>query len=297
MGRLLLTWRLAIRDIERRRVQSTLLLLMIVTTTTTLTIGLALHKVTVAATGGPYPIGFAQLTTRHIDVLAETEGRDVAPAAIDRPALTAGRWVSPGGAVIERGFADALGLHVGDAFRLGGHGFRVAGIAVSTAQCFYPVSTPGVIWLTRRDTEALATSAQPLGYILNLKLDDPSSAVLLAENLLLALAATAVGVTVGELLAPVLTNLGSGLLGSAPTPPLTVTSVGEVLIVAVLVAACATIVPAIRGTRTSTIRALNDPAHPPRRRPWLIALSARLPGSRSGSSPGGSGARSSRSPA
>ena len=74
-----------------------------------------------------------------------------------------------------------------------------------------------------------------------------------------------------------LTNLGNGLLGSPPTPPLTLTSAAEVLIVAIVVAACATIVPAIRGARTSTIRALNDPAHPPRRRPWLIALSARLP--------------------
>jgi ABC-type antimicrobial peptide transport system permease subunit len=101
--------------------------------------------------------------------------------------------------------------------------------------------------------------------------------VLLAENLLLALAAAAVGVTVGQLIAPVLTNLGNGLLGSPPTPPLTLTSAAEVLIVAIVVAACATIVPAIRGARTSTIRALNDPAHPPRRRPWLIALSARLP--------------------
>ncbi len=409
MGRLLLTWRLAIGDIKRRRVQSALLLLMIVTTTTTLTIGLALHKVTdspfartraatrgpdivaeigppagaghdltrqfapllrapgVAAVGGPYPIAFARLTTRGINVDAETEGRDAAPAAIDRPALTAGRWISPGGAVIERGFADALGLHVGDAFRLNGRPFRVAGIAVSTAQCFYPVSTPGVIWLTRRDAEALATSTQPLGYILNLKLDDPSSAqafengsaatafynatnnntksflsawqdterqdfkvvavdqkvllivstllallavasiavvvgsrmaeqtrrvglikavggtplmvaiVLLAENLMLALAATAVGVTVGQLVAPVLTNLGNGLLGTPPTPPLTGGSVLEVAVVAVAVAIGATLVPAIRGARTSTIRALNDPAHRPRRRAWLIALSATLP--------------------
>ena len=50
-----------------------------------------------------------------------------------------------------------------------------------------------------------------------------------------------------------------------------------VAVVAVAVAVGATLVPAIRGARTSTIRALNDPAHPPRRRPWLIALSATLP--------------------
>ena len=409
MGRVLLTWRLAIRDIQRRRVQSALLLAMIVTTTTTLTIGLALHKVTdspfartraatrgpdivaelnpptdarsavtrgfaplvhargVAGTSGPYPIAFTGLRSRGVDVQAEVEGRDVAPAAIDQPALTAGRWVAPGQAVIERGFADALGLGVGDAINLGGRPFRVAGIAVSTAQCFYPITAPGLIWLTRSDADSLATRHQPIGYILNLRLTDPSSAqafengnaanafynatgndaksflqswqdieqqdfkvvsvdqkvllivstllallaiasiavvvgsrmaeqtrrvgllkavgatpkmvavVLLAENLLLALAAAAVGVTVGQLIAPALTNLGNGLLGSPPTPPLTLTSAAEVLIVAIVVAACATIVPAIRGARTSTIRALNDPAHPPRRRPALIALSARLP--------------------
>jgi putative ABC transport system permease protein len=39
----------------------------------------------------------------------------------------------------------------------------------------------------------------------------------------------------------------------------------------------ATIIPAARGARTSTIRALNDPARPPHRRSHLIALSARLP--------------------
>jgi ABC-type antimicrobial peptide transport system permease subunit len=325
------------------------------------------HAPSVAATGGPYPLAFARLTARGIDVRAQAEGRDVAPAAIDRPALTAGRWIGPGGAVIERGFADALGLRVGETIDLNGRAFRVAGIAVSTAQCFYPVSTPGVIWLTRHDAESLATATQPVGYLLNLKLRDPSAAeafensstaaafgnvpineaetflsswqdtedgdfkvvavdqkvmlivstllallaiasisvvvgsrmaeqtrrvgllkavgatpllvaaVLLTENLLLALAASAIGVTVGQLVAPVLTSLGSGLLGSAPTPPLTVSLVGEVVIVAILVAVGATLVPAIRGARTSTIRALNDPARPPRRRPWLIALSATLP--------------------
>ena len=321
----------------------------------------------VAGTSGPYPIAFARLSSRGVDVQAEVEGRDVAAAAIDQPALTAGRWVAPGQAVIERGFADALGLGVGDRIRLGGRRFRVAGIAVSTAQCFYPITAPGLIWLTRSDADSLAPGQQPVGYILNLRLTDPASAaafengnaanafynltsnqaksflsswediqrqdfkvvsvdqrvlvivstllallaiasiavavgsrmaeqtrrvgllkavgatprmvavVLLAENLLLALTAAAVGVIVGQLIAPVLTNLGNGLLGSPATPPLTLTSAAEVLIVAIVVAACATIVPAIRGARTSTIRALNGPAHPPRRRPWLIALSARLP--------------------
>jgi putative ABC transport system permease protein len=101
--------------------------------------------------------------------------------------------------------------------------------------------------------------------------------VLLAENLLLALAGTVVGLLAARLLIPSLADPGRGLLGTPPSPPLTVTSIAEVALAAVAVAMAATIVPALRGARMSTIRALNDPARPPHRRPWLIALSARLP--------------------
>jgi putative ABC transport system permease protein len=39
----------------------------------------------------------------------------------------------------------------------------------------------------------------------------------------------------------------------------------------------ATLVPAVRASRTSTVLALADSARPPRRTAWLIAISARLP--------------------
>jgi putative ABC transport system permease protein len=43
------------------------------------------------------------------------------------------------------------------------------------------------------------------------------------------------------------------------------------------IAGAATLVPALRAARTSTIQALTNPSHPPRRRSHLIALSAHLP--------------------
>jgi putative ABC transport system permease protein len=52
---------------------------------------------------------------------------------------------------------------------------------------------------------------------------------------------------------------------------------GLVAAVALAVAVAATFIPAIRAARTSTVRALADAARPPRRRAWLIAVSARLP--------------------
>ena len=46
----------------------------------------------------------------------------------------------PGGVVVERTFADALGVSVGDRVTLNGRPFRVAGIAVTAAIPPYPNS-------------------------------------------------------------------------------------------------------------------------------------------------------------
>jgi ABC-type lipoprotein release transport system permease subunit len=101
--------------------------------------------------------------------------------------------------------------------------------------------------------------------------------VLLAEYMALALLAAAVGLAAGWLAAPLLADPGAGLVGSAGAPSLTISTVGVVTAVALGVAAIATFVPAVRAARTSTVYALADAARPPRRMPWLIAISARLP--------------------
>jgi putative ABC transport system permease protein len=103
------------------------------------------------------------------------------------------------------------------------------------------------------------------------------AAVLLAEYVLVAIVAAAAGLAVGSLTAPLLTGSSAGLIGSAGTPPITISTVGLVTAVALGVAAVATFVPAVRAARTSTVNALADSARPPRRTGWLIAISARLP--------------------
>jgi predicted lysophospholipase L1 biosynthesis ABC-type transport system permease subunit len=40
-----------------------------------------------------------------------------APALVDQPEVTQGTWVRPGGVVVERAFAEALGVRVGDRLR------------------------------------------------------------------------------------------------------------------------------------------------------------------------------------
>jgi ABC-type lipoprotein release transport system permease subunit len=103
------------------------------------------------------------------------------------------------------------------------------------------------------------------------------AAVLLAEYVLVAIVAAAAGLVVGSLTAPLLTESSAGLIGSAGTPSMTMSTVVLVTAVALGVAVVATVVPAVRAARSSTVNALADSARPPRRTGWLIAISARLP--------------------
>ncbi|GAA0385534.1 hypothetical protein GCM10009530_40580 [Microbispora corallina] len=103
------------------------------------------------------------------------------------------------------------------------------------------------------------------------------AAVLLAEYVLVAVVAAAAGLAVGSVTAPSLTESSAGLVGGAGTPSMTVSTAGVVTAVALAVAVVATVVPAVRAARSSTVKALADSPRPPRRVGWLIAISARLP--------------------
>ncbi len=102
-------------------------------------------------------------------------------------------------------------------------------------------------------------------------------AIFLAENLVLALVAAAIGLVAGRLTAPLLTNPGADLIGAPGAPSLTAATVAGVVGVALAVALASTLVPAIRAARSSTVSALADSARPVRRQGALISLSSRLP--------------------
>ena len=87
---------------------------------------------------GPYPLVGALVRAGKLTAGAEAEGRQESPAAVDQPKLTAGTWVRPGGVVLERTFAEALGVGVGDRITLNGRPFTVAGTAVTAANPPYP---------------------------------------------------------------------------------------------------------------------------------------------------------------
>jgi putative ABC transport system permease protein len=311
----------------------------------------------VVAASGPYPVVDSELSTRGATTHVQIDGRGAYHVPVDQPLLVAGRWVDPGGVVLERSLASALGVHVGARIRIGRRHFIARGIALSTAQQFFGAASFGTVWATRHDTLTLAGGAESLGYSLNLKLADPAAApafarehtgvswgsetwqeirandnwvtaneqrvleigsallaviaiasiavlvggrmaeqtrrvgllkavggtpallavVLLCENAILALAATVVGVIAGALLAPTLTSASAGMLGASGAPALTPLAAVLATLLALAVAGAATVVPAVRGARRSTINALQQAARPPHRVAGLIAFSARLP--------------------
>jgi len=153
---------------------------------------------------GPYPMTYALLNAHGITTSAMLEGRDPAAARLDQPALTAGSWIREGGVVIERSFADALGVRFGDALTLNGHHYQVTGIAVDAAAPPYPhlcaggwcdliyraslaheqISQyqPGLIWLSRSAAMNLATPEVGLSYLVNVKLANPAQAPAFAAS-------------------------------------------------------------------------------------------------------------------
>jgi putative ABC transport system permease protein len=334
------------------------------------------HAQGVIGSSGPFPVASAVLRYHGLTDAVAAEGRAGAPMSVEQPEVLAGTWVRPGGIVLERSFAAALGVGVGDRVTLDGRSFLVVGIAVTAAVVPYPnmcspaygclvdlpgpnTFHPGLAWVTEPAARSLSSAQAPPSYLLNLDLKDPATAqafaaehqlqaanslvlpwqtlqagyglevqaeetvlsvgawlagllaiasvavlaggrmaertrrvgllkavggtpgtvavVLLAENLVLALAAAAAGVAIGWLAAPLITSPGSALLGTPGAPAFSLSIVGLVVATALVVALASTLVPAIRAARTSTVSALADTARVPRRHGTLIGLSRRLP--------------------
>ncbi|MEV1168555.1 FtsX-like permease family protein [Nonomuraea sp. NPDC049784] len=227
MGSIVLVVRLVLADVRRHQVQAAMLLLAVTVATATMALGLslrgvseALYEQTRAATAGPdvvalsgdpgpavtsalaslanapeviahhgpYRIVYADLTTRDstsspvvVHGFAET------PGTLNRPLVTSGGWVRPGGTVLERGFATALGIGVGDHVTIAGRSYPVVGIAVTAATSIYPWAAQigpgggpsdytGLAWMTRSDARTLASSRDlPVTMALDLKLRDPAA--------------------------------------------------------------------------------------------------------------------------
>jgi putative ABC transport system permease protein len=225
VGRIVLVFRLVLADVRRHKAQAAMLLVALIAATATMALGLSLggatqrlyeqtraatagpdvvalapdpgravapamaslaHAPEVVAHNGPYRIVYATLTAHGVASLVVVHGAAETPGTVDRPLVTSGHWVRAGGAVLERGFATALGARVGDRVTIAGRSFPVVGIAVTAATPIFPWAPHigpgggpsdggGLVWLTRSDAEALASRDLPVTMAMDLKLRDPDA--------------------------------------------------------------------------------------------------------------------------
>ncbi|MGI6869720.1 FtsX-like permease family protein [Amycolatopsis sp. 3B14] len=99
--------------------------------------------------------------------------------------------------------------------------------------------------------------------------------VLLAEYLVLGLAAAGLGVVAGRFVTPALAGPTAGLLDA--DIPVTAAAVLPVLVLAVLVALASAAGPSLRAARTATVPALSASPRPADHAAGLTALAGRLP--------------------
>ncbi|GAA4617811.1 hypothetical protein GCM10023195_79690 [Actinoallomurus liliacearum] len=225
MGRILLVLRLVLGDVRRHPGQAAMLLVSITAATAALGLGLSLHGATgalyrqtraatagpdlvavspgtdrtsisaltslehapgVVAHNGPYRQFYATLTAHGSTARVVVEDAAATPCSVNRPSVTSGSWVRPGGVVLERGFAAALGVHVGDHVTVAGRSLPIVGTAVTAAHPVYPWAQltgadggesddSGLAWLSEQDTRALVSAHLSVTSALDLKLRDPAA--------------------------------------------------------------------------------------------------------------------------
>jgi len=151
----------------------------------------------VVARSRAFPTTWTSIDAHGVSGVAEVQGRDPSASVVDRPQLVSGHWVGRDGVVVERAFAQAMGVSVGDRVDLGGRRVPVVGVAVSAALPPYPQlctigcildrpgwfsAEPGLVWTTRQHAAGMASAREPLVWFQYLKLRDPSAAAAFAQR-------------------------------------------------------------------------------------------------------------------
>jgi putative ABC transport system permease protein len=108
------------------------------------------------------------------------------PAHVNAPVRTEGAAPPADGIVLERSFADALGLRVGAVLRLAAAGgpieLPIVGTAISPSQPRYPRSNPGLAWVPRGTLEQIVPDRSRWSWNQAIRLPDPATAPAFAAH-------------------------------------------------------------------------------------------------------------------
>jgi putative ABC transport system permease protein len=132
------------------------------------------------AAAGDSELSVSALATPNDDLL-QLVGLPSSPR-INAPVRTAGARPGDGGIVLERSFAEALGLKVGSRLRAGPRELPVIGIAITPSQPRYPRSKPGLGWVTRGTFERIVPDRSRWRWTQAVRLHDPATAPAVAQR-------------------------------------------------------------------------------------------------------------------
>ncbi|MFG1698627.1 FtsX-like permease family protein [Nonomuraea sp. NPDC049309] len=117
------------------------------------------------------------------------------PPAVSHPVVSEGRWLDPSqpdGVVVERSFAESLGLRIGaplTIIALSGkrHTLYVRGIADSAEQGFYPEWTPGLAYVLPLMLDRIEPMLGRSEWVTGLRLDDPEASQVVSQRVVVML--------------------------------------------------------------------------------------------------------------
>ncbi|MGH8826466.1 MAG: ABC transporter permease, partial [Jiangellaceae bacterium] len=139
---------------------------------------------------GPVPGALATLSGAGEPVGAALVGID-SPVTVNKPVVTAGAMPTSGTILLERSFARAMGLRVGDVVDLSPVApgeppgtvagetqvrLEVSGAAVVPSQPRFPRRNPGLAWVTVEDLSRVQPDSSRWSWTEAVRLDDPASA-------------------------------------------------------------------------------------------------------------------------
>lgn len=156
----------------------------------------------IQAVAGPYSATPATVAAR--GQRSRVELRAIGPQlpAIGRPLLVSGRWLaapSLTGVVLEATFAQAIHAGVGSVLVLDNVDetasvrVRVAGIAATADQGFYPDQTPGLIWVLPGLLRQVEPNAGHTEEVVGLRIAKPAATGLIVQQVVTQLGSSAVG--------------------------------------------------------------------------------------------------------
>ena len=138
----------------------------------------------VTAVAAPYDAASATLVQGAQKSPVQLSGMTPKPPLMSAPLMVAGTWLradQPDNVVVEASFAAAVHVRVGDRIVLDGVDgtsvpMRVAGLADTADQGFYPDWTPGLIWASDSLLSRVEPTKSETTEVVGLRLSDPSPA-------------------------------------------------------------------------------------------------------------------------